>query len=116
MPVPPKGQAVKDDRSEEQIRIAIRRALELHGFVVIDLEQGYRRDGTTRVRKGLPDLYIMGYGVGVWRELKSARGQLTPEQEAFGEDCRRCGIDWDVWRHEREAITWAEKTKEAMSA
>lgn len=104
-----------DRRPEAQIRMAIRGALEALGFVVLDFEQGWRRDGSTRVRKGLPDLFIMGFGVGVWRELKSAKGRLTPEQEAFGEDCRRCGIDWGVWRHEGEAIEWAEAVRKAAA-
>jgi len=108
--------AVADDRSEATVRMAVRAALELHGFVVIDFEQGYRRDGSTRVRKGLPDLYIMGHGVGVWRELKTAKGRLTQEQEAFGEECRRLGIDWGVWRHEDEATRWAEAVKRGTAA
>jgi len=104
-----------DPRSEEEIRLTIRLALKLHGFVVVDFEQGYRRDGSTRVRKGLADLYIMGHGVGVWREIKSATGKPTPEQLEFGEDCRRCGIDWGIWRHESEAIAWAKDVKRRVA-
>ena len=100
--------SVSDSRSEAEIRLAIRHALDAFNFVVVDFEQGYRKDGSTRVRKGLPDLYIMGHGVGVWRELKSAKGKPTLEQKLFGQDCRRCGIDWGVWRHELDAIEWAK--------
>lgn len=108
----PASTARPDDRSEAEIRMAIRTVLEAHGFVVVDFEQGWRRDGSTRVRKGLPDLAIMAPGgVFAWRELKSAKGRLTPEQKAFGEDCRRLGIDWDVWRHEDQAVAWAEEVR-----
>lgn len=113
---PSPSQAILDGRTEAEIRLAVRAALELHGFVVVDLEQGYRRDGSTRVRRGLPDLAIMAPGgVFAWRELKSAKGRLTEEQRAFGDDCRRLGIDWAVWRHEGEAMAWAEAVRRSVA-
>ena len=98
-----------DPRKEADIRQAIKAALEAHGFVVWDFEQGWRRDGSTRVVKGLPDLYIFGHGVQAWRELKSAKGRLTDDQEGVGLLLQAEGVDWGVWRHEDEAIAWARE-------
>lgn len=100
-------EVLPDTRSEVEIRMAIRTALELHGYVVVDFEQGYRPDGSTRVRKGVADLYAMGRGRSAWIEVKSAKGRQTDEQKAFQADCEACGVDYYVWRSESEAIAWA---------
>jgi len=101
---------IADDRSEAEIRMAVRGVLELHGYVVVDLEQGYRPDGSTRVRKGLPDLFIMGHNRSCWAELKSQKGRQTKEQKEFEEDCHRAGFEYHLWRHEKEAITWIKQS------
>lgn len=110
-PSPAARDALPDTRPEVDIRMAIRKVLELHGFVVVDFEQGYRPDGSTRVRKGLPDLYCMGHGTSAWIEVKAAKGRLSEHQKAFRDDCQRAGVAWFCWRSEAEAIQWAEDIK-----
>lgn len=104
-----------DPRLEDEIRRTIVGVLELHGFVVLDFEQGYRADGTTRVRKGLADLYVMGFGASAWIEVKSAAGRQRPEQKEFEADCERGGVPYMLWRHEDEAKRWAEATRAAAA-
>jgi len=113
----PEARDMTDDRPEAEIRRAIRAALEYHGFVVVDLEQGYRpgtrRHATTRVRKGLADLYVMGHGTSAWVEVKSATGRQTPDQQAFQRDCELAGVPYYLWRHEAEALLWAQSVSVA---
>ena len=60
---------------------------------------------------GLADLYIMGYGVGVWRELKRATGGSHRSRKPSERTAGSAGADWGVWRHQREAIEWAEQVR-----
>ena len=46
---------------------------------------------------GWPDLEIIGTRT-LYRELKSARGDLTPEQRQVGYQVQAAGGDWAVWR------------------
>lgn len=109
--------AVVDTRLEDARRFAIRKALELipgtpdwpTGFVVIDLEQN--RKGT-RIRTGIADLYVMGFGVSAWAEIKTDKGTQSPEQIGFEADCQACGIPYFVWRNEEEALVWALEIRE----
>ena len=100
---------VPDDRSEDEIRWAIRQALELLDFVVLDFEQS--RKGT-RVVKGLPDLLVMWKPRGfAWAEIKTATGKVRDEQAAFRATMASLGIPCFLWRHESEAIAWAQDIK-----
>lgn len=47
---------------------------------------------------GWPDLSLCGPKKLIFRELKTARGTVTPEQERWGLILRHAGQDWDVWR------------------
>lgn len=47
---------------------------------------------------GFPDLVIVGPGGVLFRELKTERGQLGPEQTLWGEALTAGGADWGVWR------------------
>ena len=105
-----------DTRNESEIRLAIRAVLELHGFVVIDFEQGYRRDGSTRVRRGVADLYAMAGGHSAWIEVKTAKGVQSEHQQAFERDCHAAGIPYLLWRHEDEAIAWAQAMVKEQAA
>ena len=49
-------------------------------------------------RAGWPDLALVGTRQTVFRELKSAAGQLTAEQRETGDRLLRAGLDWAVWR------------------
>lgn len=46
---------------------------------------------------GWPDSVLVGQRV-IFRELKSARGVLSPAQKAVGQALARAGADWSVWR------------------
>ena len=47
---------------------------------------------------GWPDLTLIGHGRALYRELKSERGKLTPEQVAVLQLLRVNGQDAEVWR------------------
>ena len=105
-----------DNRTEEEISLAIRAVLELHGFDVYSLEQGYRKEsGGTRQTAGLPDLFVVGFGRALWVELKSAKGRLRPSQEAFRDVCEANAVGWALWRSEADAIEWAREAREAAA-
>ncbi len=105
-----------DTRPEDERRIAVREALERvpgtpdwpQGFIILDFEQN--RKGT-RVRLGLADLYVMGFGASVWAEMKTDKGTQSDDQIAFQLDCQACGIPYFVWRNEGEALDWALKIR-----
>jgi hypothetical protein len=50
------------------------------------------------MRAGLPDDLIIGNRGAIWRELKSETGELSWEQEVIGNQFKRLGWDWAVWR------------------
>jgi hypothetical protein len=50
------------------------------------------------MRPGWPDLVIIGPAKVIYRELKSERGSLTPDQRRVGSLLARAGCDWAVWR------------------
>lgn len=47
---------------------------------------------------GFPDLVLAKAGQIIFRELKAAKGKLTPDQIAWGETLHLAGADWAVWR------------------
>jgi hypothetical protein len=47
---------------------------------------------------GWPDMAICGAHGFITRELKSATGKPTADQERWGWMLRQAGISWDVWR------------------
>jgi hypothetical protein len=46
---------------------------------------------------GWPDLVIVGNGV-VFVELKTERGRVRPEQQAWHDDLKRAGAEVYIWR------------------
>jgi len=51
------------------------------------------------MNRGLPDDILIGArGVVLWRECKTQRGRLTPEQREIGEALTALGQDYGVWR------------------
>lgn len=49
-------------------------------------------------RKGWPDLVVAGPGGAIFRELKTAKGTTTMEQERWLALLRQIGMDAKVWR------------------
>lgn len=48
--------------------------------------------------KGFPDVVIAGKGGVLFRELKAARGSLSPEQRTWQSVLAEAGADMGVWR------------------
>ena len=55
----------------------------------------YNSRGTT---PGVPDDILVGPRGILWRELKTAKGKVTPAQLAMGKALQSAGQDWAVWR------------------
>lgn len=51
-----------------------------------------------RSAPGWPDLALCGTRGFMLRELKTEKGQVTPEQQQWGHLLRHAGQSWDVWR------------------
>lgn len=111
---PPPASAAKpvpvaDDRSEAEIQLGIRRALELVGYHVSDLSQ----DRPTRQTPGIPDLFVMGRGRWTWMEVKTPKGRPSDHQKAWHEVARRNGVPCIIVRSEAEAMAWHQEKEAA---
>ena len=51
-----------------------------------------------RNKAGLPDLIVVGQRGVLFRELKSAKGTLRPEQRDWLSRLQQAGADADIWR------------------
>jgi len=58
----------------------------------------YHTHDSRRSERGFPDLVIVGAERVIYRELKSARGRVRPEQRAWLDALTAAGQDADVWR------------------
>lgn len=57
----------------------------------------YHTYDSRRSEPGFPDSVIVGQRI-IYRELKSATGELKPEQRRWGARIAHAGGDWAVWR------------------
>ncbi len=96
-----------DDRLEDEIQEAGRKALELLGFTVYSLSQ----DRATRQTPGIADTYVAGHGRTTWAEWKRPGKNQSPAQVLFEKDVTANGAEYHVWRHEDDAIAWAETVR-----
>jgi hypothetical protein len=78
--------------SERELQDSIRRLCDDLGLAVQHIHDP-RRSWLV----GWPDLVIVGNGI-IYRELKSERGTLSPEQRAVGDRLELAGADFAVWR------------------
>jgi hypothetical protein len=116
-PVP--ADALKDTRSEDERKRDALPAVMALGWVVWDLEQGFRPfvcrhcggriAGGTRVPKGVPDWYLMRNGRACWIEWKTPENTQTPEQILRQHECDRAGIPYRVCRTTEEALGLLEE-------
>ena len=98
---------IPDNRLEDQIQEAGRKALALLGFTVYSFSQGRK----TRQTEGIADTYVAGWGRTTWAEWKTVNGIQSDAQIAFEEIVKANGAEYHVWRHENEAIAWAKAAR-----
>ena len=78
--------------TEHQLLDAVRAACKWSGLLC------YHTHDSRRSEPGFPDLVVVGpHGV-LWRELKSSRGRLSPDQVRWLDRLSQAGADADVWR------------------
>ena len=58
----------------------------------------YHAYSSRRSVPGWPDLALCGSHGFMLRELKTASGSLTPEQQHWGLMLGAAGVSWDIWR------------------
>lgn len=77
--------------TERELDAEVRRLLADHGLY------GYHNPDSRRSSAGMPDWLIIGSRV-LWRELKSARGVLSPQQTRMRYRLLAARQNWAVWR------------------
>lgn len=98
-------------KPEEKLRRACNDTWKLLGFLVYDLEQGYRWGGTTRVTAGIADVLLLGHGLHVWIEYKATTPQ-SEAQEFFEDSVKRNGGYYYVQRKVADVKRILEELKE----
>lgn len=99
-------------RLEKHVQAEVKGALEGLGFHISDTSQGYRgggrRNRSTRITKGVPDLYVTHarYRIRAWLEVKGEETPVTPEQRAWHARERESGGKVAVVRSAADAM-WA---------
>jgi len=58
----------------------------------------YHTHDSRRSEPGFPDLVIVGPGGVLFREVKTARGRVTPDQRRWLDALSAAGADAGVWR------------------
>lgn len=82
-----------EDRGPDSLEARLKALLEDFGL------WGYHmRDSRTAERKGWPDWVILGPRGALFRELKTERGRLTPDQRRVRDRLTNAGLDWGIWR------------------
>ena len=81
-----------EDRGPGSLEAHLRKLLDDLGL------WGYHPYTSRRSTPGWPDWTIIGTRRVIFRELKSERGVLSPEQKQVGEMLQRAGQSWRVWR------------------
>ena len=84
----------KKIKPETIIRNAIRDYLRVKGWSVIRIYQSQFSE------RGIPDLYALKNGRGIWIEVKTPnpRSKLSSDQEQFGRGIKNYGGEWFVFR------------------
>lgn len=88
-------------REDELVRNIIE-AAGYHGVMVAHFRPAWTGRGwRTPVQghgKGFPDMVLVGAGGVRFRECKSDRGQLEPDQRRWEDALVRAGADWGLWK------------------
>lgn len=83
-----------EELAERDLSRCVRELAGLLGYYVVSFEAPF---AAIRKRTVL-DLYLLRPGRALWIELKSERGRLSPQQEAFVELLRQAGQEVHVFR------------------
>lgn len=115
------------DASEREIQNSILELLKLEGIFALRLQTGAAKIGNQLVRfhsggSGVADIVAfprmrqremqppvldtLGYGIGLWIEVKSVTGRQTPEQVAFEDNMRARGMYYLLARDLGDVTEW----------
>jgi hypothetical protein len=83
-----------EDRGRDSLDAHVRRLLKDLGL------SGYHTRDSRGSARGYPDWTIAGPGGVIWRELKTQRGTVRPDQQAWLDILAAAGQDAGVWRPE----------------
>ncbi|HEV2256109.1 MAG TPA: VRR-NUC domain-containing protein [Streptosporangiaceae bacterium] len=81
-----------EDRGRDSLDAHVRRLVADLGLL------RYHTHDARRSPKGFPDLVLAGPGGVLFRELKTQRGQPTPEQQQWLDALAAANADVDIWR------------------
>lgn len=78
--------------TEAQLLTAVRDAARYAGW------DTYHAHDSRRSEPGWPDLVIAGHGRVLFRELKTQKGRVTPDQHRWLANLYLAGLDFGIWR------------------
>ena len=88
------------NRTEKQIEHDIVRSMRAMGYHVSKFSQ----PRASKQTEGIPDLYAMGHGCGLWIEVKTATGRVRPSQLAWHAEAERNGVAVVVARSTADVV------------
>jgi hypothetical protein len=84
--------SMSEDRGPDSLETRLRELMAVRGL------WGYHPRSSIGDQRGWPDWVILGPLGGIFAELKSERGSLTPDQRHVGSMLTRAGMTWVMWR------------------
>ena len=81
--------------SEKDFQAGVLKLARFHGF-----QLRYHTHDSRRSAPGFPDLVLVNTRTGrvLFRELKTNKGRVSPDQQAWLDGLTACGMDAGVWR------------------
>ena len=101
--------------SEEDLLRAVVDLAQLRGLLVHHSRPARTAKGWVTAivgHKGLPDLIIVGSRGVLYRELKSEKGRVSPEQHDWIDRLEQAGQDIAVWR----PSDWPQRVRDELEA
>lgn len=88
-------QAALDAMSEKDFQTGVLKLARFHGFTL-----RYHTHDSRRSAPGFPDLILVNPGARrvLYRELKTNKGRVSPDQREWLDGLTACGMDAGVWR------------------